>query len=71
MKLRNLLNEMVEQACLEIGFPYDEGCTEYIETTVWLKHDINLNNEKFDDERTMDIFAEEVEIWKVNTERNF
>lgn len=71
MELRNVLNEMVEQACLEIGFPFDEGCTEYVETTIWLKHDIALNDEKFDNEQTMKVLAHEVEIWKVNTKQNF
>ena len=67
MKIRNILDEMVEQASLEIGFPFDEGCTEYVESMLLLNHNINLNDEEVVTWKLMKILTEEVESWRENT----
>lgn len=62
---------MVEEAALEIGFPFDEGCTEYVESMIMLNHNINLNDERVVTVNLMKIITEEVESWKMNTELYF
>ena len=67
MKIRNILDEMVEQASLEIGFPFDEGCTEYVESMLMLNHNISLNDEEVATWQLMSILVQEVKTWQENT----
>lgn len=71
MEIRKILDEMVRQAALEIGFTFDEGCTESVETMLWVNHDIELNDDTPITYQIMNIISEEVAKWKERTKENY
>ena len=66
MEIRNILAEMVEQASLEVGFPFDEGCTEYVEMIIYANHKIRLDDEEVVTWQLMKMITEEVKSWQKN-----
>ena len=70
-RARRMLTELVEDTCEEIGFEFDEGCVEAVETLLFLNHGIKLSDQKVVTYNLIDKFEEELENWKSATEDNY
>ena len=70
-RAQRTLNEIIQEACEEIEFQYDEGVTELIETALFHNHGIKLEEIEVVTVNLVDKFVEEVETWAEETNENY
>lgn len=69
-RLKQIIREMTKNACDDIGYPYDETCTETILYDLQYEYNIFITDNTKIDYRLMSHIAECVEKFAIATEFN-
>jgi hypothetical protein len=66
--VKQLVEQLVKQECVTMGWQYDEGCTEMV--LLNLENEHNISSKAVVNAMVAEVVATEVNKWKEETEQN-